>query len=286
MYEVWEQLDGGAIEMTPPIDSGLLGIPVPLMVTLRPDWVCAELGKRNHDALAKLEELHFNQAPVEDPTAAPLGWRLVATATLRELLAHGKVLDESGPFLEADTLHLNNDLRLNCTELFRAFETSDAKFVVWQDQIVGLLTTSDLNKRHVRALLFQKFFALEAALARMVGEAYGHYAEWLSFLGEDAKAHVLGWTQVARMNDRDIDPIETVMLRHLVEIVCGSKELQGRLGIKPAKKARSALMRLANLRNTVMHPVRPLVLDSADVTAIKENLIQLDALLTEEEMLA
>ena len=256
------------------------------------DWVTAELGPVSAGLVARLQEHGFDQAPVQVP-GSPIGWRLVATRTLKELLQRGEPLTPASEFMTGDTaaipdgfveprvvmesisparatiLYTQNPPNLPSSEqqpptrFKRVGPRLDG--VIW-----GMLTLSDLNNRALRATLFAMLMDLEKGLAQVVGQLHSEPREWIMYLREEAKISVLGQWELARQQGLDLDPIAYTYLRDLIEIAARSPAIRSKLGYPSKGPLYDALGRINSLRNRIMHSVRPLVLSAEEAAKVRD----------------
>jgi hypothetical protein len=242
--------------------------------------VCVELGPVKSDDVQDLMEHRFDQAPVvtrydaHDRPGFPEG--LVSTEHLRALLDSGLPLLRDDPEIVAPTLPREPTLGV----VLETLSTARAALVIEEERqneaafrtFHGLITISDLNRQSFRSLLYGLFAELEAGLARFLEARCPDPWEWLSKLSEDHQVRLIGSWELSRRNGVDISPVAAATLTVLLTAIAGTKRLRSELGYESRTKFDDATGKLAMLRNQVMHPVRPLVLAAADVTAIREKL--------------
>lgn len=247
---------------------------------------CATVSLRAVDssAIQWLEHNGFDQAPVEVPSAE-IGWRLVAADRLKTLLMEGRPLT-------SDDLNFNpNDTvcfaRLESwvplEELLEAMTTRASAIVFCQTEgtvldadgnrepllsqtIYGLITRADLNRQAVRAAVYDRLCRLEIALAQFVGNAFTDPWDWIQKLGEEGQVRILGYSDLSKRRNIELNPVAAATLVELMTVVARSPELLGRLEYPSRKKYEDATGKIAKTRNCVMHPVRPLILGPEDVT--------------------
>jgi hypothetical protein len=136
----------------------------------------------------------------------------------------------------------------------------------------GFVTRSDLNRHPVRAALYPLFAELEIELAKLVTTFYDDPWSWLSVLDKDKQARLVGYWEIGKRENVDVGPAAGLMLSELLRIVGGTSELRSRLGFNSGTKWQDHVGGLADLRNAVMHPVRPIFTSSGDVGNTRDQL--------------
>ncbi|MFH1941725.1 MAG: hypothetical protein ABIL68_06435, partial [bacterium] len=132
--------------------------------------------------------------------------------------------------------------------------------------IYGLITRADLNRQAVRAVVYDRLCRLEIALAQFVGNAFTDPWDWIQKLGEEGQVRILGYSDLSKRRNVELNPVAAATLVELMTVVARSPELLGRLEYPSRKKYEEATGKIAKTRNCVMHPVRPLILGPEDVT--------------------
>jgi hypothetical protein len=221
-----------------------------------------------------MEEEDYHFAPVFEQlksSQAVLG--LVSRERLKELhlcnldlqsddpaICHPEIYDRTSMSVVLDTLRAN------------------VAVVVIVDQAeagqcpLGLLTRSDLNKHPFRAIIYSLLAALETRLAKLVRNQFEDPWVWVSRLNEEKQARILGYWELSKRKGIDVGPVSATTLAELLTIVAGTNELRSSLGYKSRNSFEDAIGRLPDLRNQIMHPVRPLITDVDSVTKLKTDL--------------
>lgn len=230
-------------------------------------------GPIDPDTIQQAETSRFDQLPVLDDSARLCG--LIATKRARQLLDAGDELDPVAHKLDFRIFTQTVDL----FDLLGAFE--DHRAVIFRrdeddaasdDDWFALVTISDLNRHPFRSRLYPILAELESALAELIDRHFKHSDEWLSVCSEDARARILNMWQLAIRNRVDISPITGCTLIDMINIVKKSAALCLLLGFSSQSAYKKATGSLSDLRNQILHPVRPLILDQHDVHKLQETL--------------
>jgi hypothetical protein len=251
------------------------------LVTPSNQWVSVRPGPVDSSTLSMLQEHGYDQAPVLDrPGKTLLG--IVDTSYLRDLAATGQALRDDDPRVCSDRhfLGVGEDVDIDVIKLLSALVATQALLVMYEldlgDRGIhrshGFLTISDLNRHALRAALYSAIATLEWELARAVPAYFPDPWEWIGGLPEHHQVAIVGYWELTRRKRIDISPITATTLAQLLQIAARSPSLLTRLGFRSRNEFESRTGRISGLRNCVMHPVRPLVLEHGQVATILETL--------------
>jgi hypothetical protein len=231
----------------------------------------------------KLEGNRFDQAPVFDRETRKL-WGLVETIYLKSLLGQQADLGADDPMIMREKIEFRVGDFVTINDLFERMKQNRAVIVIQESgnkgdshnaPIYGLFTISDLNRHDVRGIIYLQLCTVEAGLARLVERILPEPWEWLSFLKEHSQVQALGSWELSKRRSVDIAPIAGINLSDLIDVVNRSEKITKALGYSSARefsKNIGSIGSISDLRNRVMHPVRPLVLGLDDVTKIHQSL--------------
>ena len=256
------------------IDDELRTLCVPL-----DHCVSVKTGKLDLSVLAELETRGLDQAPVysSDQTSV---FGLISTKRLREHLESGTEVDGHDPEIRNDAHFLYTGPFLTLEKLLSTLSERRAVFVVRESSATeygyvatnyGLLTISDLNRHALRSALYTLFSLLESGLASLIQDSFSESWEWIRTLGENHQVGILGYWELSRRKGVDVGPIAAATLAQLIQIVSRNKELLGTLGFNSRNEFEKITAHIPETRNWVMHPVRPLIFDTADVATLRET---------------
>lgn len=232
-----------------------------------------QLGVLEERLIRQAESARFDQLPVIDSTGALCG--VIAVGRARVLLDQGAALDSREASLgihevrrQLPLLSVLNALADQRAVIFRG-DCND------QDDWFALVTTSDLNRHPFRAYLYPIVAQLESILAEMIERKFEDPWTWLTSTSEDSQVRLVGRWELEKRQSVDTSPISGCTMTELIRIVASSKETLRDLGYTSRNKFENATGSFANLRNQIMHPVRPLILGQSDVTKLRNTLVDL-----------
>jgi len=256
-----------------------------IMVRLK-DCISVRVGPVDTRIVSALEKKNFDQAPVLLDDNSILGG--ITTKRLKHLLESGKEL-----------LKTDNDIRLNeiyspCSliRLLQFFSEHSFGFVcaVSDDDetgrtyhmVLGLITISDLNKHYVRSLIYILLSKLETLIATFI-KTLSDPSEWLDKMNEQSLVRVLGYWELSKRRNIDTGPIEACNISDLLNIISRNKKLRRKLGYLSRKDFDDVTGRIPMLRNSIMHPVRPMVINLKEVINLRETMERVMELVTRLE---
>ncbi len=223
--------------------------------------------------LADLEAKSYDYAPVlhSDRVAG-----LIRTVRLRELMSQSKqmVMDDlfSPVGLPRQTTigRVVEAVVANPVVLIYEDESGakESAIVSWR----GLVTASDLNKQYFRSKVYELLAELEMGLLNVIKLGGLDHNSWLKALTLDAQARVLGYWELAKRRDVDTNPLTACMFPDLLKIAASDKYVLNELGFSSRNQFNDRVGGLPDLRNMVMHPIRPLILCREDVVTLQRRL--------------
>jgi hypothetical protein len=142
-----------------------------------------------------------------------------------------------------------------------------------------LTTLSDLNRHEIRFALFRIITALESALEKVISNFFSDPNDWLKKLNENDQVRILGYCELAKRNNMETDFIEATQLTNLLNIVAKTKEIIELLKYESKSDFEKQTRHISQLRNQVMHVVRPLIIKQSDVLMLLETISFIDDLI-------
>lgn len=145
--------------------------------------------------------------------------------------------------------------------------------------MLGLLTISDLNRHPLRAELYSLMSHAEVELATLVEKAFPDAWTWIRSLNESHQVGILGYWELSRRRGVDVGPVAATTLSQLIRVVSRSKDLLAKLDFQSRNEFEVLTGSIPELRNVVMHPVRPLILEQGDVSRVRDTVLAVRDLL-------
>jgi len=252
-------------------DNELEALCVPLQ-----KCISVKTGVVDDSILSSLETLGFDQAPVYDSSGKTL-LGLIGTSHLRDLQIANRPVDGADPEVadRAHWFHLGPFVTV--LEILKVLSQRRAVFVVresWDTEYgygvwdYGLLTISDLNRQPLRAGLYALLSELESGMAVLIESIYSDPWEWIKVLSENHQVRILGFWELTKRRGVDVGPIAATTLTELIQVTAKNKNVLMQLGYSKRPEFEDQTGVIPDLRNRVMHPVRPLVLSQADVQGV------------------
>jgi len=236
--------------------------------------VCIETGAIDPLVVGTLEKSGYDYAPVRN-RGSIIG--LIETWQLRAKLNDRPELEASDQAIAHPQISSNisiDGLLDGMSRMRVALVTrgSDAEHHGERASVLGLITTADLNQRPLRTALYRILAWLEEELAQLIGRHFPDPPSWLKILSVDHRAPLIGYWELSKQEGVDISPIAWTTLPQLLKIVGASKDLRHALGFETGNSFDKCKGSIPDLRNRVMHPVRPLIRAFTDVPNVRATL--------------
>lgn len=238
--------------------------------------------------LVELEKHEYDQAPVYHRDNGQL-LGLIDTQHLKLMARNGEAVFPDDAVV-CDEAHW---FRIGCLvtidQVFGKMTKRRATLVVrgssateygYHESCYGLLTVSDLNRQPLRAALYALLAELESRMAFLVDSEFTDPWSWVKTLSEEHQVRILGYWELAKRRGVSIGPIGAVTLSQLLQIVAKNKELLTKLDYRSRAEFDKQTGSIPDLRNSVMRPVRPLVLGHEDVPRVRETVASITDLHT------
>lgn len=227
------------------------------------------LGLVDISLVSDMEALHYDQAPaMVDRTSIGL----MPLARLHELAAAGMPLTEDDDGLITSNVNGEPDLE----EVLDAVEMHGMSSVcigtlAGDAGFGGFITISDLNKHPFRSALYPLFAELESELATLASLHFSDPWTWIEKLDKDKQARLIGYWELSKRQGVDVGPLAATTLSELSKIIGNAEPLRTKLGFPSRGKWDDFFGGLVDLRNSVMHPVRPLFTSKEDLHKVHEQ---------------
>ncbi len=236
---------------------------------------------RPHD-LKELNDRDFDQAIVVNAKGDLIGgitaWRL------EDLRRNNQELSQEEAVSGFKEIHNHCSLDvllefLSASKFGFIVEEHDAEQLGTYASVLGLLTIADLNKRYFRSLLYMILAEIEMAFAGLIMQCCTDpNNKWLEKLGDDSLRRILGFWQLSKFRNVEVDPIEYCNLTDLLVVTKKNPEIGRILGNESSACIKRIRKQLPEWRNRVMHPVRPLITSQGDIAALRNVLADIYSL--------
>jgi hypothetical protein len=145
-----------------------------------------------------------------------------------------------------------------------------AFLVFYRREVIGLVTPADLNKLPARAYVYNLIGELEIGLAGLIRTKYNESADSLLGLLSNKRQSEMATRHYELLEgNADVDLLQSLNLSDLIGIVEKVDVLRKEIGLASRNKAEQQFSGLNDLRNQVMHLVKPLL------TSVPDDLITL-----------
>jgi len=236
------------------------------------------VGPVSYEIVTEMRERHFDFLPVflsDKRNAMLIG--LVSHDRLRTLLNEGRELSQDDGEIIKDA---NIPLRTNLDYVLELLAEKPTRLVTYEGDaegqtfccVYGIVNKSDLDKPAVRKIIYEILAKLEIALANYIASQNAEPFKLIQSLNEDSQARILGYWEVSKRKNVDTGPLTGAMLSELLRIVAKHKTLYSELDFKSRNEFEKNTAHLADIRNQIMHPVRPLILDEQSCLRFEEAL--------------
>ncbi|SON49038.1 CBS domain-containing protein [Vibrio tapetis] len=165
----------------------------------------------------------------------------------RKALNQGLVAEYVKEVAEEQKIDENTSL----VRLLQILETTEFKYVTRDDQIVGIVTRSDLNKPIPRTYLFGVVSLVELHINFWINYYYPHDT-WLQVLKEDRQTKVQEIIKLRRGSSDYLAVVECAQLCDKKEILRNTPEFLARFGFSKTN-FKTFLEKLEVVRNEIAH---------------------------------
>jgi hypothetical protein len=125
-------------------------------------------------------------------------------------------------------------------------------FVIEGNEVVGLITLSDLQRIPVGMAVLAIILATELSLNELIARRYGEWG-FLAHLSEDRRRQVLERHEELRRRNLETSPIDALMLEERLTLAGKVQRFRRELGFPSRKRYESWTEELKRLRNALAH---------------------------------
>ncbi|MCA9834844.1 MAG: hypothetical protein KC435_12910 [Thermomicrobiales bacterium] len=260
---------------------------VPVMIELadistpREQAIVARIGKIDHAVIDAAIEARFQAVPVLDSDDRCLG--MIDVPHLAQLAAKGEVLTPEhadGGCVRLPHLVPVTSLVSALAESGVILHTSDPHDESFPPDWFGIVSVADLNRPIFRAHVYQMMVILETSLGQLIMDEFGDDWGAIRLLSEGNQKRVREFWEEERDEGVDLSPITTVTLSDLFHIAAESNRVWNLMGFAGPAESRTVAYQINDLRNVIMHPVRPLIVNRKDLMDLDAGLRAVESLTT------
>ncbi len=244
---------------------------IPVMIDLttistpREHAVVATNGPVDLEVIAQATEANIRTLPIIDGDG-PCGGA-ISVAKLAELAASKTALTPEHATTECEHFpHL-----VPVATLLRALadhgivvHSGDPEHVT-EPTWFGIVTTADLNKPIFRAHVYQMLVILETSLGQLIMDEFGDDWGAIRLLSEHTQGRIREFYEEEKAEGIELSPVTNATLSDLFFIATESHRVWNLMGFDAPAELRPIAHRINDLRNVIMHPVRPLIVNQQEM---------------------
>ena len=140
----------------------------------------------------------------------------------------------------------------------------------YQEDWFGIVSTADLNRPIFRAHIYRMLVILETSLGQLIMDEFGDDWGAIRLLSDSTQARIKDFYDEERAEGVDLSPITNATLSDLFHIATESNNVWRLMDFDDPNDLRPVAHRVNGLRNTIMHPVRPLIVNENELKEVFE----------------
>jgi hypothetical protein len=231
-----------------------------------------KLGIVAPETILTMEANRYDFAPVFDGISPATLIGLISRARLSELNSQAQPLTSEDRGINRP--EVNECIQLDA--LLELMKTTAATIVTNsqsdQKEALGLFTRADLNRHPFRAEIYFSLAHFVGELAKLIRRMFDNASEWLSLLSEDKRVRIVDYWELSKTRGVDDGPVSGAFLTELLQVSAKWPPIRELLGYNSRKSFDHVTSSIPDLRNQVMHPVRPLITDEDSISKLHEDL--------------
>lgn len=156
--------------------------------------------------------------------------------------------------------------------------SSDPDADDYQENWFGIVSTADLNRPIFRAHVYRLLVILETSLGQLIMDEFGDDWGAIRLLSDGTQKRIKDFYDEERAEGVDLSPVTNATLSDLFHIATESNNVWKLMEFGHPNELRPIAHRVNDLRNTIMHPVRPLIVSERDVQEIAVTVQEVEML--------
>lgn len=129
----------------------------------------------------------------------------------------------------------------------------------------GIVSTADINRPLFRSHIYTMLVILETSLGQLIMDEFGDDWGAIRLLSEGTQKRIKEFYDEERAEGVDLSPVTNTTLSDLFHIATESNNVWRLMDFDHPNELRPIAHRINDLRNTIMHPVRPLIVNEREV---------------------
>lgn len=138
----------------------------------------------------------------------------------------------------------------------------------YQADWFGIVSTADLNRPIFRAHIYRMLVILETSLGQLIMDEFGDDWGAIRLLSDHTQQRIKEFYDEERAEGIDLSPITNATLSDLFHITTESNNVWKLMEFNNPNELRPIAHSINDLRNTIMHPVRPLLVNEQELNDI------------------
>lgn len=256
-------------------------IDITTISTPRQAAIVATVGKIEPAVVKQAEEARVRAVPMLDANGACLG--AISLQKMGKLLASKTPLTpDHATFRCAFIPHLVPVLELLklLAEHGMIMHRADPDADDYQTDWFGIVTTADLNRPIFRAHIYQMLVILETSLGHLIMDEFGDDWGAIRLLSDHTQRRIREFYDEERAEGIDLSPVTNATLSDLFHIATESNRVWSLMGFDSPNQLREVGHRISDIRNRIMHPVRPLIVNERELTEIVAGVEDIETVTT------
>lgn len=234
--------------------------------TPREKAITVSTGPINQSIVQKARDARVRALPIVDDSNACLG--AISVNKLAELAETNTPLAPNHATIACNILpHLVpvSSLLRQLADEGVILHSADPDAADYQADWFGIVSTADLNRPIFRAHIYQMLVILETSLGQLIMDEFGDDWGAIRLLSEGTQKRIREFYEEERAEGIDLSPVTNATLSDLFHIAVESNNVWRLMEFNNPNELRPISHRINDLRNTIMHPVRPLIVNEREL---------------------